>query len=140
MEREHIVTLVARLDDDTCIIEHPDGSLERRKSQTDWVRVDALTDDEIEAAARSDPDWDGLLDIDWSQVEITRPARKQAISIRLDEDVLDFFKSEGAGYQKRINAVLRSYMSAAGKTIGRRAPTGHFIEPESSRPRKKTAS
>ena len=69
MEREHIVTLVARLDDDTCIIEHPDGSLERRKSQTDWARVDALTDDEIDAAARSDPDWDGLLDIDWSQVE-----------------------------------------------------------------------
>jgi uncharacterized protein (DUF4415 family) len=115
MEREHIVTLVATLDDDTYIIEHPDGSLERRKSQTDWARIDALTDEEIEAAARSDPDWDGLLDLDWSKVEITRPARKQAISIRLDEDVLDFFKRGGAGYQKRINAVLRSYVTAAAK-------------------------
>ncbi len=115
MEHEHIVTLVATLDDDTYIIEHPDGSLERRKSQTDWARIDALTDEEIEAAARSDPDWDGLLDLDWSKVEITRPARKQAISIRLDEDVLDFFKRGGAGYQKRINAVLRSYVTAAAK-------------------------
>lgn len=115
MEREHIVTLVAALDDDTYIIEHPDGTLERRKSQTDWARIDALTEEEIEAAARSDPDWDGLLDLDWSKVEITRPARKQPISIRLDEDVLDFFKRDGAGYQKRINAVLRSYVTAAGK-------------------------
>jgi uncharacterized protein (DUF4415 family) len=38
------------------------------------------------------------------------PAKKKAISIRLDEDVLDFFKREGEGYQRRINAVLRSYM------------------------------
>ena len=119
MEREHIVTLVATLDDDTYIIEHPDGSLERRKSQTDWARVDALTDEEIEAAARADPDWDGLLDLDWSKVEITRPARKQPISIRLDEDLLDFFKRDGAGYQKRINAVLRSYVTAAGKATPR---------------------
>lgn len=113
MEREHVVTLVATLDDDTYIIEHADGTLERRKSRTDWARIDALTDDEIEAAARADPDWDGLLDIDWTQIEVTRPARKQPISIRLDEDVLDFFKHGGAGYQKRINAVLRSFMSAS---------------------------
>jgi uncharacterized protein (DUF4415 family) len=38
------------------------------------------------------------------------PPKKQAISIRLDQDVLDFFKQDGGGYQRRINAVLRSYM------------------------------
>ncbi|HEV7338483.1 MAG TPA: BrnA antitoxin family protein [Bosea sp. (in: a-proteobacteria)] len=113
MEREHIVTFVANLDDGTSIVEHEDGRLERVTDKTDWARVDAMTDDDIEAAARSDPDWEDLLDIDWTQVEISRPARKQPISIRLDEDVLNFFKHEGAGYQKRINAVLRSYMSAA---------------------------
>lgn len=41
-------------------------------------------------------------------------ARKAAISLRLDADVLNWFKSEGAGYQTRINAVLRAYMEAAG--------------------------
>ena len=40
------------------------------------------------------------------------PMPKQAISIRLDTDVLEFFKDEGPGYQSRINAVLRSYMDA----------------------------
>lgn len=113
MERERIVTFITELDDDSYIVEHEDGRLERVKDRTDWARIDALTDDEIEQAARSDLDWDGLLDIDWSQVEMTRPARKQPISIRLDEDVLDFFKRGGTGYQKRINAVLRSYMSAS---------------------------
>jgi len=43
------------------------------------------------------------------------PARKKTISIRLDEDVLDYFKSEGDGYQRRINAVLRSYMQQKAK-------------------------
>jgi uncharacterized protein (DUF4415 family) len=113
MGKERIVRLVSQLPDGEAIVEHADGRLERLKDQTDWQRLDAMSDDEIETAARSDPDWDGLLDIDWSQVEITRPARKQPISIRLDEDVLDFFKRGGTGYQKRINAVLRSYMSAS---------------------------
>ena len=45
-------------------------------------------------------------------IEVRTPAslEKKAISIRLDEDVLAFFKSEGDGYQRRMNAVLRSYM------------------------------
>ncbi len=43
------------------------------------------------------------------------PARKKAISIRVDEDVLDFFKKAGSGYQRRINAVLRSYMQQKAK-------------------------
>lgn len=124
MGREHIVTFIADLDDETYVVEHEDGRLERKKDQTDWARIDALTEEEIETAARSDPEWDGLLDLDWSKVEITSPARKQPISIRLDEDVLDFFKRDGAGYQKRINAVLRSYVTAAAKGTPSRPKPG----------------
>ena len=40
--------------------------------------------------------------------------RKAAISLRLDAEVLDWFKARGPGYQTRINAVLRAYMEAAG--------------------------
>ena len=54
-------------------------------------------------------------DIDWSDALLMIPARKKAISIRVDEDVLDFFKSQGDGYQRRINAVLRSYMQQKAK-------------------------
>jgi uncharacterized protein (DUF4415 family) len=82
---------------------------ERRKGKTDWAQVDALTDKEIEAAVRGDPDAVPL-DIDWSKADLVVASKKKAISIRVDEDVLDYFKREGAGYQRRINAVLRSYM------------------------------
>jgi uncharacterized protein (DUF4415 family) len=40
--------------------------------------------------------------------------RKAAISLRLDAEVLDWFKAQGPGYQTRINAVLRAFMEAAG--------------------------
>ena len=83
---------------------------DRRKGKTDWARVDAMTDEEVEASIASDPDWAEFKDVDWSDAVLVIPARKKAISIRVDEDVLDYFKSEGDGYQRRINAVLRSYM------------------------------
>ncbi|MGH6736649.1 MAG: BrnA antitoxin family protein [Methyloceanibacter sp.] len=105
--------LVASLDDGTYVVEHADGRLERVKDETDWARLKAMTEEEIEAAARADPEWEGLLDIDWSKAELVYPRRKEAISIRLDEDVLSYFKSLGTGYQTRINAVLRSFMEQA---------------------------
>ncbi len=82
---------------------------ERRKGKTDWAAVDALSDEEIEAAVRNDPDAVPL-DVDWSDAVLVIPPKKKAISIRVDEDVLDYFKKQGTGYQRRINAVLRSYM------------------------------
>jgi uncharacterized protein (DUF4415 family) len=77
--------------------------------KTDWAVVDALSDEEIEKAIRDDPDAVPL-DFDWSKAVLVIPPKKKAISIRVDEDVLDYFKIEGPGYQRRINAVLRSYM------------------------------
>jgi len=74
-----------------------------------------MTDEEVEASIASDPDWAEFKDVDWSDAVLVIPARKKAISIRVDEDVLDYFKSEGDGYQRRINAVLRSYMQQKGK-------------------------
>lgn len=69
-----------------------------------------MADAEKDAAIASDPDWAEFEPIDWSKAELVAPSKKQAISIRLDQDLIDFFKSEGPGYQRRINAVLRSYM------------------------------
>jgi uncharacterized protein (DUF4415 family) len=88
---------------------------DRRKGKTDWARVDALTDEDITKAIANDPDWAEFKDIDWSDAVLVMPAKKKAISIRVDEDVLDFFKKEGDGYQRRINAVLRSYMQQKAK-------------------------
>jgi uncharacterized protein (DUF4415 family) len=121
MEREHIVKYVAGLGDGTYIIEHPDGQLERRRNETDVARLDAMSDADIEAAAASDPDWVAFQEIDWSKAVIQPAPRKKPISIRLDEDVLEFFKQQGAGYQRRVNAVLRAYMGEAVKAGGPRS-------------------
>lgn len=87
---------------------------DRRKGKTDWARVDALTDEDIARAVADDPDATPI-DVDWSDAVLVIPAKKKAISIRVDEDVLDFFKREGEGYQRRMNAVLRSYMQQKSK-------------------------
>jgi uncharacterized protein (DUF4415 family) len=110
---EHVVTHVASLPDGTHIIEHPNGRLERRRSETDWARLASLTDEEIDASIAGDPDWSD--DWKWSEAVLVIPPKKQAISIRVDADVLDFFKNAGPGYQRRMNAVLRSYMEQTRK-------------------------
>ena len=87
---------------------------ERPRGRTDFERLRTITDDEIEAAVRDDPDAVPL-GLDWSKAELVIPPRKVAISIRVDEDVLNHFKASGAGYQRRMNAVLRAYMEARGR-------------------------
>ena len=63
--------------------------------------------------AASDPDHPALDTDFWKGVE--RLPRKEAISIKLDDDVLAFFRTQGRGYQTRINAVLRRYVQAQRK-------------------------
>ncbi|HDZ73947.1 MAG TPA: hypothetical protein ENH55_14550 [Aurantimonas coralicida] len=48
----------------------------------------------------------------WKDAELVYPEAKTPISLRVDKDVLDWFKAEGTGYQTRMNAVLRSFMEA----------------------------
>jgi uncharacterized protein (DUF4415 family) len=79
-----------------------------RRGKTNWEKLRSLKDEEIEASIANDPDWSD--DWNWGEAVLVMPPKKKAISIRLDEDVLDYFKKEGAGYQRRMNAVLRSYM------------------------------
>ena len=51
----------------------------------------------------------------WDDAVVVYPIAKEPISLRLDADVLAWFKKQGPGYQTRINAVLRAYMSASRK-------------------------
>lgn len=60
----------------------------------------------------SPPELAGLPDDFWDTAVLAAPVRKQAISLRVDEDVLSWFKEGGPRYQSRMNAVLRSYMNA----------------------------
>jgi len=82
------------------------------ESQTDWEALEKKTDEEIREAVESDPDT-YFLDEDWFEAAtfVNPSAEKERISIRLDEDILEFFRSQGHGYQSRINEVLREYMT-----------------------------
>lgn len=61
----------------------------------------------------------GLPEDFWASAQIVEPVSKQPISLRVDADVLDWFKAQGPRYQSRINAVLRSFMTQA-SAAGRR--------------------
>jgi uncharacterized protein (DUF4415 family) len=88
----------------------------RRPGKTDWKRVDALTDEEIEQAVREDPDAVPIVDREWfrtAKVVLPEPPpAKEPLTLRLDRKVIDWFKARGARYQTRMNAVLRAYVEA----------------------------
>lgn len=71
-----------------------------------------MTEEEIEEGARTDPDNPPWTDADFAAAELVLPngERRVPVSIRLDTEVLDFFRQGGRGYQTRINAVLQAYV------------------------------
>lgn len=82
----------------------------KRKSETDWERLRTMTDEEAERGALADPDAQPLDESFWASAKLIVPPRKKNIHIGLDEDILEFFRAQGRGYQTRINAVLRQYI------------------------------
>jgi len=82
----------------------------KHRGQTDWERIDTLTDREIEIAVASDPDSELLDEAFWARTRVVEPQQKKAISLRVDQDILEWFKKTGKGYQTRMNAVLRAYV------------------------------
>ena len=80
-----------------------------KKSETDWKRLDAMKDE----------------DIDLSDIPEIPPAmfargiirrglkpvvRKKQLTLRMDSDVIEWFRKQGRGYQTKINSLLRAYM------------------------------
>jgi uncharacterized protein (DUF4415 family) len=84
--------------------------LNKLESETDWTQVDATTGEEIEQQAQAD---DGPLAEGWEDtVVLGLPGPKRGVYLRLDRDILDWFKAQGVGYQTRISAVLRAFVHA----------------------------
>lgn len=80
------------------------AQIRQMEDRTDWDRL--AREGDFEGEDEDD------FEVDWSTARLVIPEAKKAVSIRLDPDVLDFFKSQGKGYQTRINAVLRAFMEA----------------------------
>ena len=112
MSDENITRAV--LADGKVLIRQPDGSYREATAKTDWERVNARTDEEVEAAALADVDAPPLDDQFWEKARVVVPPRmpKRHQGMRLDADVIEWFKAQGPGWQTRMNAVLRSYVEA----------------------------
>ena len=80
--------------------------------KSDWNRVDRLSDEEIEKAIESDPDVAQALNEKWFKNAVLKTPYKNSVTLRLDSDIVSFFKKQGKGYQTRINRVLRAFMEA----------------------------
>jgi len=81
------------------------------KDLTDWPRVYAKTQAEVEADADRDDAENGTV-VDWASGFVGLPQPKAVLNMRVDRDILEFFKTGGRGYQTKINAVLRAYKEA----------------------------
>ncbi len=88
----------------------PSAAAERpRRGRADLARLRRQTERQIAASSPAEladlpPDF-------WEDAELVWPAPKEAISLRVDKDVLAWFRAHGPRYQSRMNAVLRTYVT-----------------------------
>lgn len=80
------------------------------EGRTDWKRIANLSDAQIERMAAHDTDNPATMREDWAEAFIGMPPDKTPVNANFDVDVVQWFKSQGRGYQTHMNAVLRHYM------------------------------
>ncbi len=98
--KEHIVKYT---DKELIRLTNQEGSL------SNWDNAAGMTTAEVEASVVSDLDEAGMV-MDWDDATVELPQPKTVLNMRVDKEVMDYFRKTGKGYQSRINAVLRSYV------------------------------
>lgn len=91
------------------------AQLKKMQSETDWKRVDAISDEAITEAVETDPDARLLDANDFKKMRRRGPQkapRKDRVTIRITPEVVAFFKDQGKGWQTRINEVLQHYVES----------------------------
>lgn len=83
----------------------------RGSSRTDLKKVDDMTDAELEQVIAEDEDERDLRP-DWTRAKLVFVEPKQSIHLRLEQEVIDFFKAQGKGHISRMQAVLKAYANA----------------------------
>jgi uncharacterized protein (DUF4415 family) len=87
----------------------------RGEGRSDLARVRAKSAAELERDIAGDPEFREEAEDWYRAAEAVMPRPKKLLSLRLDDEVVDWFKQQGPGYQTRINAVLRAFVEQAGK-------------------------
>jgi uncharacterized protein (DUF4415 family) len=88
-------------------VKHTAAELRARRQRSE-TKVDWKAAAMKPLPSGNDPD-DAMEAIDWATTELPAPRRKQHTTLRLDADMLEWFRAQGRGYQTKINAILRSY-------------------------------
>ena len=83
----------------------------RAESRTDLSKVDAMSEEELERLIADDEDEPGIRP-DWTQAKLILPRAKQSVHLRLEQDIIEFFKAHGRGHISRMQAVLKAYVDA----------------------------
>jgi len=83
----------------------------RGEDRTDWAKFDAMTEADLERTIAEDED-ERDLEPDWTRAELILPRPKQSVHLRLDPEVVEFFKAGGKGHIARMQAVLHAYVDA----------------------------
>src|ERR1700733_14845337 len=100
-KKEHIVKFTAK---------ELKAKRSKGESRTDWSKVKTMSQKQADRLADEE---DGVLPEGWEKtVMIGLPPGKEAIKLRVDRDVLGWFKRTGKGYQTRMNNVLRAFVSS----------------------------
>jgi uncharacterized protein (DUF4415 family) len=83
----------------------------RGASTSDLSRLDAMTEVELERAIAENED---ELDLhpDWTKAKLVMPESKQSVHLRLEQEVIEYFKMSGKGHISRMQAVLKAYVNA----------------------------
>jgi uncharacterized protein (DUF4415 family) len=84
-------------------------NLTSRKSETDWKRIDAMKDEDIDLSETPE-----MTPEMFARAVLRRNfkpiPRKKQLTLRIDSDVVEWYQKQGPGYQTRINSLLRAYM------------------------------
>jgi uncharacterized protein (DUF4415 family) len=86
----------------------------KKSSATDWERLSTMDEKDFDLSESPELGKDFF-----ANATLRMPEPKKAVSLRIDPDVLEWYKTNGPGYQTRINAVLRMYMQAKSATESR---------------------
>jgi uncharacterized protein (DUF4415 family) len=89
----------------------------RGEDRTDWAKVDAMTEADLERAIAEDED-ERDLEPDWTRAKLVMPRPRQSVHLRLDPGVVEFLKAGGKGHITRMQALLRAYVDAQKRRAG----------------------
>jgi uncharacterized protein (DUF4415 family) len=93
--------------------------IERGEDRTNWRIANAMTGKKLESSIRADTD-ELQGEPDWTKAIQGIPPPKDHINIRIDHDVLEWFRASGRGYQTLMNNVLRAFVQSRSEPPSRK--------------------